>query len=1020
MESDKTGVTFNNQIPNYDYINILNHEYLYNGGGVAASDINKDGLIDLVFSGNLVDNALYLNQGNFEFSDVSLSSGITAKGAWCTGVTIVDINDDGWSDIYFCTSSFNASTESSNLLFVHQGLDDSGTPIFKEQAADYGLQSGKSSMHGHFFDYDRDGDLDLYLLNNVLDLSSPTDYRYKRVNGEAPNNDQLFANDGSGKFTDVSAVSGITIEGYGLGAAIADYNSDGWLDIYVANDYVTNDILYINQKDGTFKNEIGQRLDKQSKFCMGAIAADFNNDLSLDIVTLDMLAMDNDRLKQLYAASYYPNVYNNSRYKYEEQNVRNMYHANDGTGNFSEQGYIAGLTASDWSWSPLAADFDLDGDEDLYVTNGFPKDITDLDFINYRKSRSMSLQRQELLDAIPEVKISNQLFINDGASSFSNSTINSGLDRPSISHGAVAVDLDNDGDLDIVTHNLNETASIIQNHIDSVGLTIEVDPSLKWSHRVGTRIEVTQGVQKLTRQWMPSHSYLSSMDAPLLFGGIDLFGSVAINIYWPDGSVQNEQITDISGRKIIISKSNSIPYQAAEDRIKNTSINSLVAKESTVDRRSDFDYQKTIPIGYHDYGCPMIVTPEYLMLAHPRDRKIYKLDQQGELIDKYFPNQFLTELQLGDIDRNDTDDIIYSGLKENGETVFGYYPSGISSNKIQLDLSLPLSYRFELDDHNQDGQSDLIYVAYPYKGSYPDGSYILVINDILGQAEIADTLSSPGVIRDVLLKDIDGDGDRDIIAVGHWMAPTIWLNNSGSYSKQEYDLDNYFGLWNSIDLLYIGEDGSVYFGLGNIGQNTALSSVSPTIEMVSKDIDNNGTLDPIVGFTYGADKRFIPYDLRDDLVMQVPSLKKIYGNYHDYSDIDYDDLLKDLNAEPTHLVNYVQSSILSVYGANASIQPLPTEAQIAPVYAMEYVGEIEELIVVGNTIQNREFWGSYTSSDGSVYSESNGTWKYQKEKSVAIRAEGEGREVVEWNGTILIAYRDGRLEQLNLSDEMVQ
>ena len=393
-------IDFHNFIPEDKNINILNFEYLYNGGGVGAADFNKDGKIDLYFTGNMVSNQLFLHKEGFEFTNITEISGTAAAKQWSNGVSIVDINNDTWPDIYVSVSSLNSIATPKNLLFLNQGNNSEGIPTFREAAEEYGIASMKHTRHAAFFDYDRDGDLDLYLLNNIIDLADPTSYRRKVTNGTAANTDQLFQNIGNHQFKEVGKTAGILYEGYGLGVAIGDINQDGWPDIYVANDYISNDLLYINQQDGTFKNEIADRTKLQSKFSMGVSVSDFNNDGASDILVLDMLSATNDRLKRHVKESNYNNRRNNQNYNYQEQVARNTFQQNDGNGYFGEIGFHAGIYASDWSWSPLTADFNNDGLLDVYVTNGYPKDITELDFVDYRAGANLALNKKKLLSLI--------------------------------------------------------------------------------------------------------------------------------------------------------------------------------------------------------------------------------------------------------------------------------------------------------------------------------------------------------------------------------------------------------------------------------------------------------------------------------------------------------------------------------------------------------------------------------------------------------------------------------------------
>jgi len=465
--SDETGIYFNNQIIETDSANILTEEYIFNGGGVAIGDFNNDEKTDIFFTGNQVSNKLYLNEGDFKFKDVSEKAGINEANRWSTGVTVVDINTDGKLDLYVCAARENSAEKRANMLFVNQGNDSNGVPIFKELAAVYGINEKGNSMGASFFDYDNDGHLDLYIINNEQVHILPTNYRKKVTDGSAVTNDKLYHNNGDGTFTDVTIAAGITIEGFGLGLAIADLNYDGWPDIYVNNDYLTNDLLYLNNGDGTFSNNIENLIKHQGKFSMGSDISDFNNDGLLDIITLDMLGETNNRMKTTIMGSNYISYVLNERWDYQYQYMRNMLQLSNGPDiPFSEIGLLSGIAKTDWSWSPLFVDVDNDGLRDLLITNGFPRDITDMDFSDYRLSVSQFLSPSKILDSIPVVKIPNFAYGNNGDLTFKDQGKSWGLNIPSFSNGAAYVDLDKDGDMDYVVNNINDEAFILENTLE--------------------------------------------------------------------------------------------------------------------------------------------------------------------------------------------------------------------------------------------------------------------------------------------------------------------------------------------------------------------------------------------------------------------------------------------------------------------------------------------------------------------------------------------------------------------------
>ncbi|MBA4054132.1 MAG: hypothetical protein C0490_05420, partial [Marivirga sp.] len=465
VPSADTGITFTNVITVGDSLSVLDSEYLYNGGGVAIGDINNDGLQDIYFSGNMTSSRLYLNKGNLKFEDITEKAGVTTT-KWANGVSMVDINQDGFKDIYVSVGGTKSTPEKDrvDLLFVNNG-----DATFTESAARYGLADSGYGIHAAFFDYDLDGDLDMYLLRNSFvnyhrNISKP-----KLVNGEAASTDKLFRNNGDLTFTDVSAEAGILIEGFGLGVEVSDINEDGWPDVYVANDFITNDLMYINNHDGTFTNQAATFLKHQTFNGMGTDLADYNNDGNVDIVVLDMLPRDNKRWKLTSRGNTYDEYQNGIKNGYEHQYIRNTLQLNNGNGTFSEIGQIAGIEATEWSWSALFADYDNDGLKDLFISNGYRQDIINLDFIVYGdKEQSMGLdpaddkERQALLNELPGIKIHNFMYKNKGDLTFSDESEAWGMSEPTYSNGAAYADLDNDGDLDMIINNIDEVSIVME------------------------------------------------------------------------------------------------------------------------------------------------------------------------------------------------------------------------------------------------------------------------------------------------------------------------------------------------------------------------------------------------------------------------------------------------------------------------------------------------------------------------------------------------------------------------------
>ncbi|MEO7988887.1 MAG: CRTAC1 family protein, partial [Chryseolinea sp.] len=548
LDAESTGVHFNNEIIQKDSFNIMHNEYMYNGGGVGVADLNNDGLQDIVFAGNKVSTKIFLNSGGMKFVDITKNFDGLTNTQWLSGVSVVDINSDGWLDLYFTSTMSKDSLERKNQLWVNQGLSgDDKQPHFKSMAEAYGIADMGYSMNASFFDYDLDGDLDLYTLNNIVTKEVPTNYRPKIVDGSSVNNDKLYRNNGDGHFTDVTIEAGIVYEGFGLGLAIGDVNKDGYPDIYTSNDYISNDLLYINQGNGTFKNEISDFVSYQSKFSMGNDMSDINNDGNLDIITMDMMPEQYFRKKQTINGNSYFIYINNEKYHYEPQFNRNMVHLHNGFLNnkmlpYSEVGQIMGLYQTEWSWSPLFADYDNDGDRDLFITNGFPKDLTDKDFTNYKAQVYGALATDiDIIPRIPIVKVPNYAYENKGDYHFEDQTEAWGMKIPSFSNGAAFVDLDNDGDLDYVVNNINDEAFVYRNN--TIGKLKEATSYIRVALigeknntlAIGAKVELWSNGSYQYYEHFLTRGYISTVDPVIHFGLGSNTMIDSIRIIWPNG-----------------------------------------------------------------------------------------------------------------------------------------------------------------------------------------------------------------------------------------------------------------------------------------------------------------------------------------------------------------------------------------------------------------------------------------------------------------------------------------------------
>lgn len=1018
IPAKSSGVDFNNRIIETDSFNILTSEYIFNGGGVAIGDFNNDDRPDIFFSGNQVSNKLYLNEGDFKFKDISAEAQIEGIDKWSTGIALVDINNDKYLDIYVCAAMLDSDKEKANMLFVNQGPNANGVPTFKEMAKEYGIADSSNSMGATFFDYDKDGDLDLYVLNNVDIHVLPSNYREKITDGSALSTDHLYRNNGDGTFTDVSLEAGITLEGYGLGLAIADINYDNWPDIYVSNDYLTNDLLYINNQDGTFTNRISEFVKHQSKFSMGNDISDFNNDGYLDIITLDMLGETNQRLKTTIASNNYTNYVLNERYNYEYQYSRNMLQKGNGNGvPFSEIGLMSGVSKTDWSWSPLFADMNNDGHKDLLITNGFPRDITDLDFGDFNFNVSRYLKPGQILDSIPTIKIPNYVYVNNGKDTFEDKGEEWGLNIPSFSNGAAFADLDNDGDLDYVVNNINDPAFIFRNNLGAENNYVRIN--LKNSDTYGIGAKVVVRFDDGTFQYHENYlyrGYMSSLDGIVHFGLGDKAKINSLEILWPNGNYQKLEgvqpnqtlVLKQSEASPIDVKSLEFPFNPKKDQKLFTE----VSKEYGMDYEHkeldviDFNIQRILPHKLTQNG-PCLASgdlngdglEDYIVGSSARYSPVLFLQEsngqflQRELFKEEEDKKYEEEgIALFDLDNDGDLDIYFVSGSNEFTPDDSYYLDRILVNDGKGNFSLALDKLPEIkksgsvvaaNDFNKDGFIDLFvggrtpFAKYPI----PESSYLLK-NENGTLVDVTDSmcpeLRDIGMVTDATWADVDSDGIDDLIVIGEFMPITVFKNNGEKLTKLEgTGMDDLYGFWESIVAHDFDKDGDLDFIVGNLGANNFYqpSPERPT-KLVSKDFDNNGTVDPVM-FTYlkysfdNPEYRSFPLKFWGDLNGQSPLFRSKYNTYKSFANADINTLFteEEMDGAFTLTGNFDRSIYVENLGNGTfSYKELPWETQMAPINSIavtDYNNDgNDDVLLVGNDYGNEVFIGKYDASNG--------------------------------------------------------
>jgi enediyne biosynthesis protein E4 len=1013
----ESGIKFRNQLQETDSANSIFYEYYYNGAGLATGDLNNDGLSDIVFGANMTECRIYLNKGQLTFTDVTKEYGINTSGKWITGVSLVDINHDGWLDIYLSAAG-NINYDYRNLLYISNGNSDKLS--FTECASKVGLDDNGYTTQAEFFDYDLDGDLDVYLVTAAMTVPNKNAIRVRKNDGSMINTDRLYRNEGIDPqtrlpvFKNVSAEAGITWDGFGLGASVFDINSDGWPDIYVGNDYISNDLLYVNQGNGTFREMVNDYMKHTSNSTMGVDIADFNNDGLTDILTLDMQPEDYFR-KRIMAG----NMRSYNRYLaeikagYSHQFIWNMLQMNngeiEGRQRFSEIGFLAGISETDWSWAPLFADFNNDGYKDLFIGNGIGHDMTNMDFSEFwlkKRKENPGLDFRVLykmlknnLDKKGNIKKPNVIFRNSKGMTFENKTSEWGLNEPLYSTGSSFSDLDNDGDLDLVLNNINDYASVYENRTitkDSAGnfshyLQIKLSGDSSNTGGIGARITLFYDERLQYYEHFPVRGFQSMVDPKIHFGLGEVTGIDSLFVMWSDRKCQtvynisSDQLISLSWKEATTSVRENHP-EIAERKLFNpvsdkAGINFMHEERQFI----DFEVQPLLPHMYSREGPGIAVG-----------------DINSDGMDDFyiggstsFPGRFFIQHENGNFSsvpmagENNYEDMgsLFFDADSDGDPDL-YVVSGgtglppgnafysdrlyINNGKgefLQDKNAIPdarvSGSQVTAADFDRDGDLDLFVCGRVDLENYPSPPRsFLLRNDSKGKivkftditSQVCSDLEHPGLVSAALWSDFNKDGWTDLILAGEWMPVSFFRNNKGKFENvtSKTGLGGFTGWWNSLAASDFDRDGDIDYVAGNLGLNTQYKvTAEQPMRVIAKDFDRNGTTDPVC--SYYVQGKSYPIYQRNQLLLQIPSLRNRFSSYEAYALATMDDIFPAESRKGAYYrdMKYSETSVIENLGDGTfRLKPLPVEAQTAPVFGIltdDYNSDgLTDILLTGN------------------------------------------------------------------------
>lgn len=1034
VEGVKTGISFVNELHYTEELNPYTYRNFFNGAGVALGDINNDGLLDIFFTGNMVENKLYLNKGNWKFEDITKKAGATGDGFWATGATFVDINSDGWLDLYICKSGPPSDEPGrSNELLINQ---KDGT--FKNAAKEYGLDFKGLSVHAAFFDYDRDGDLDCYLLTNSfrsVGVGQEIIENQRRIPSADNAGNKLLRND-DGLFTDVTQDAGIYNSdiGFGLGITLSDYNQDSWPDIFISNDFFERDYLYINNQDGTFSEQSENYFQSLSMGSMGADASDLNNDGLPEIMVTEMLPSTLPRRKTKATYESWDKYSLNTSKGYYHQFPRNVLQRNVGNGQFLEIGRFAGVAATEWSWGTLIFDADNDGLNDIFVSNGIFKDLLDRDYLNYmaneERIRSMIKNDQDvitnLIDVMPSKPVVNAMFKNQGDFQFENISETAGLQDETFSNGSAYGDLDNDGDLDLVINNVNMPAFIYRNNTDStINRSLQVSlrsANSKNYFAIGAYVQGWVNGEHHSAYNFPSRGFQSSVDPKTHLGIGNYTRLDSVKVSWPNGAVTRLENVETNKTLFLEQPETDIAskHSLGETQASLQLSESLIEYEHVENQFVDFDRERLLLEMYQNEGPAMAIADvngdgveDFFIggskdiagqLFLSRNNTFYQKETQVFLDDKI--SEDMSAVFFDADSDGDQDLYVTSGgrafSRSSSALMDRLYLNDGEGNFTKSPQALPFTNYYSnstvsAGDFDSDGDIDLFigerFDPFTYGES---GRAFLFQNDGNGRFvdvtdQLAPDLLEPGMITASTWTDIDNDGDLDLILAGDWMPVQVFENNSGKLSRSD-KIQSLRGWWHNIHLADIDGDGDMDILAGNHGENTFLK---PGTRMYVSDFDQNGTKEQI--FCEKIDGKYYPLVDKDELIRQIPSLKKQLVYFEDYAEKSIDQLFpaEVLKNAKVYEVDERRTGVFYNNGGVFSFKPLPKEAQYSPVYAFEVDNfngdQLPDLILGGNQYLVKPQFGRYDGLKGLIlFGSSNG---FSSNKLEFLKIDGQIRHI---------------------------